>query len=296
LSEPQSNKAFFRITALLALALAIAAIAIGLRASPGSGLVPTQPSVFDRVVKSNQLRASYAVYPPYCIKNANTGKLSGICVEVLEEAAQRLKLKVEWVEEVGWGSIFEGLNSDRHDIFGAGIWRNSSRGKVGDFSQPLLFNVVKVYGRANENRFNTIDSLNDPAVRIVTVDGTLEDVIAKTDFPNASHISVSQLNPYTDVLLSITSNKADIMFSEATAVNRFLEKNPGTLKELFPSEPLRVFPLTFAFKLGEPNFSAMLDAALEEIHNDGTMERILQKYEQIPGEFYRVAPPYILPR
>ena len=197
-------------------------------------------------------------------------------------------------EEVGWGAIFEGLNSDRHDVFGAGVWRNSTRGKVGDFSEPLFYNVIKVYGRADEDRFASLGDINQPGVRISSVDGAIEDVIAKSDFPKAQQVSVSQLNPWSDVLLNITTNKADVTFAEPAAVNLFLDKNPGTLRDLLPAQPVRVFGNTYAFKLGEPAFKSMLNAALEEIRNDGTLENILKRYERFPGEYLRVANRYKL--
>jgi polar amino acid transport system substrate-binding protein len=256
----------------------------------------TPKSVYDRVIESGKIRASYANYPPYCIKDPNSGELSGIFVDVLDEVGKRLGLKIEWVEEVGWGAIFEGLNSDRHDIFGAGIWRNSSRGKVGDFSRALFYNVILVYGRANETRFKSLNDINKPDVRIATMDGAIEDIIASTDFPAAKKVSIPQLNPWSDVLLNITSGKADLTFGGPSAVNLYLEKNPGTLKALFPDKPIRVFANTFAFKLGEPKFKAMLDACLEELLNDGTIEKILRKYEKQTGEFWRIAPPYLVPQ
>jgi ABC-type amino acid transport substrate-binding protein len=254
-----------------------------------------KPSVYDRVIQSGVIRASYANYPPYCIKDPNTGKMSGLYVDTLEEAARRLGLKVEWTEEVGWGAIFEGLNSDRHDIFGAGIWRNASRSKVGDFSRPLIYNVIKVWGRADEKRFRDWSKINSHEVRISTLDGAIEDVIAKSDFPNAARTSVPQLSPWTDVLLNITSKKADVTFAEPAAVNLFLDKNPGALIDLAPDKPLRVFANAYAFKLGEEKFKAMLNGALDEIIYDGTLDKIIAKYERHPGEFYRVAKPYELP-
>ena len=127
------------------------------------------------------------------------------------------------------------------------------------------------------------------------MDGAVEDVIASTDYPKAKKVSVPQLNPWSDVLLNISSGKADLTFAEPSAVNLYLEKNPGTIVELFPDKPIRVFANTYAFKLGEPKFKAMLDACLEEMLNDGTIERILKRYEKHPGEFYRAAKPYALP-
>lgn len=262
-----------------------------------AGKEAEKPSVYDRVVQSGVIRASYANYPPYCIKDPNTGTMSGLYVDALEEAGRRLGLKVQWTEEVGWGAIFEGLNSDRHDIFGAGIWRNATRSKVGDFSRPLIYNVIKVWGRADEKRFSDGDwsKLDSPQVRISTLDGAIEDVIAKSDYPKAARVSLPQLSPWSDVLLNITSRKADITFAEPAAVNLFLEKNPGTLKDLAPDKPVRVFANAYAFKLGEEKFKAMLNGALDEIIYDGTLDKIIAKYEHHPGEFYRVAKPYELP-
>lgn len=251
------------------------------------GSTEKEVTLHQRVVDSGVIRASYANYPPYCIKDPNSGKLSGIFVEVLNEVGERLELKVEWVEEVGWGAIFEGLNSNRHDVFGAGIWRNSSRGKVGDFSDPLFYNLIKVYGRSDESRFSgSFDEINSPDIRISMMDGAMENLIANADYPEAKAVSVTQLNQWSDVLLNITSGKADLTFAEPSAVNRFLDKNPGELKELFGGKPVRAFANTYAFKHGEPEFKAMLNAAIEEIINDGTAEKIIRKYENGPNEFF----------
>ena len=165
------------------------------------GLAGTKTSVYDRDARSGTIRASYAVYPPYCIKDPNTGKMSGLFVDVLEEAGRRLGLKVEWTEEVGWGSVFEGLNANRDDIFGAGLWQNASRSKAAAFSNPIIFNPIMVWVRSGDTRFNEkdIESLNSPKVKISVQDGAVEDLISKSDYPLAARVSVPQLSPWTDV-------------------------------------------------------------------------------------------------
>jgi polar amino acid transport system substrate-binding protein len=270
--------------------------AIGLTSCVQQSNPNTRISVYDRVLKSGTIRTSYANYPPYCIVDANSGKLSGIFVDILQEAGKRLGLKVNWVEPVGWGEIFEGLNSDRYDIFGAGIWPNSSRAKVGDFTRPLFYNAILVYGRSDESRIKSLDDINKPDMKIATMDGAIEDIIASSDFPNAKKVSVPQLNPWSDVLLNITSGKADVTFAGPSAVNLYLAKNPGTLKVLFPGKPMRVFANCFAIKVGEPEFKAMLNTCLDEMLNDGTISKILQKYEASPGEIWPVAEPYVVPQ
>lgn len=253
-----------------------------------------EESLYDRVIRTGQIRCSYAAYPPYCVKDPETGKMSGIFVDVLEQVGNKLNIRIMWVEEVGWGTIFEGLESGRHDMFGAGLWQNSSRAKRGYFSKPLLYNGIRIYVRADETRINDLDDINSPDIRVTAQDGAMDDVIAQSDFPRAKKVSIPQLNPWSDNLLNTISGKADVSFSEPGPINQFLEKNPGTLKEVRLDRPLRVFANSYAFKIGEDKFKAMIDAAIDELHLDGTVERILQQYEKAPGEFLRVSAPYIM--
>ena len=248
-----------------------------------------------KVLAAGKIRASYAIYEPLCMRGAD-GKLTGVGVEILEEVGKRLNVEIEWTEEVGWGAIFEGLQAGRHDVFGTGVWQNGSRGRVGLFSRPLFFNPIKAWGRPGETRYKRIEDMNAAGVKISTQDGAMEDLIAQADFGKATQVSIPQLSPWSDVLMNITTSKADVTFAAPDAVHAFLENNPGTLAELFPDQPLRVFPTCFAFGPGSFGLRDMVDSALAEILNDGTVDRILRKYSKTEGSFYRVARPYQLPR
>jgi polar amino acid transport system substrate-binding protein len=251
-----------------------------------------EQSLYKKVLQVGKIRCSYAVYPPYCIKDPATGKMSGIFVESLEKIGEKLGLTIEWIEEVGWGTIFDGLESGRHDMFGAGLWQNSTRSKRGYFSKPLLYNAIRVWVRSNEKRLKTIQDINSPDIKLTAQDGAMDSIIAKTDFPKAKVVSIPQLNPWSDNLLNTLSGKADVSFSELGPISEFLEKNPGTLRELKVGRPLRVFANSYAFKVGESEFKTMIDAAIDELTLDGTIDKIIQKYEKVPGEFLRVALPY----
>lgn len=275
------------------LALAIAGFSLGGRTDgPKPITAAGTEAVYNRVVANRTIRAAYTVYPPSCIKDANSGKLSGIFVDALEEVGRRLDMKIEWTEEVGFGNAIEGLQSDRYDILGSGLWQNATRGKVAYFSTPLYFNALRIWTRANETRFKSLADLNAAEVRISVQDGAMEDIIAKSEFPNSKRVSIPQLTQWSDVLLNITSGKADLTFAEPGVVEPFLKIHPGTLKEFQIGRPIRVFPAAFALKMGENRFKSIIDSAVEEIINDGTMDRILKKYETASNDQLRVAPPY----
>src|ERR1017187_885118 len=56
-------------------------------------------TVYDRVIKSGTIRAAYITYPPACMKDTTSGKMSGTFVETLEKVAENCGLKVDWTEE-----------------------------------------------------------------------------------------------------------------------------------------------------------------------------------------------------
>jgi cystine transport system substrate-binding protein len=248
------------------------------------------------VLEKGKIRCGYITYAPYGMMDSNSKKLTGISVEAMEAIGKKLDLKIEWAEEVGYGSIFEGLDAGRYDALCTGVWQNSTRGKKAYFTAPLLFNPIRVWVRAGEANIKSLSDLDAADVRVAVQDGAIEDIIAQTDFPKAKRVSIPQLNPWPDNLLNIISNKADVTFAEPLVITPFLEKNPGSLRELVTARPLRVFGVSIPIKLGEAEFKSALDSAIVEIQSDGTMEAILKKYEKAPGELLRVARPYEEPK
>lgn len=255
-----------------------------------------QESAYDRVIKSGTITCGYVTYPPGCIKDPNTGKLSGIFVETLEKAAEVMGLKVVWKEEVGWGTMIEGLQGNRYDLIGSPVWANSSRGKLADFTTPLFYSGIGIYVRADDNRFqNTptgLQALNNKDIKISTLDGEMSDIITKADFPNATQVSLPQNSDNSQLLLNVVNKKADITFIEPSIAEDFLKNNPGTIKNIAADKPIRVFPNTMMLKKGETDLQNMLNVALAELINSGYVDRIIDKYDPKGNLFYRVAYPY----
>jgi len=168
-----------------------------------------EQSVYDRIIKAGLIRCGYVVGAPGCIKDPNTGKLSGIGIDALELAAKNLGLKVQYVEEVGWGTMTEGLQTNRYDMVASVSWNNSNRARVADFSKPLYFSPVLAYARKGDHRFDgKLADLNSSKYAIATMDGETANVIANEDFPLARHVSLPQLSDLSQMLLTVSSGKA----------------------------------------------------------------------------------------
>ena len=251
-----------------------------------------QQTTNERVFATGVIRCGYVTYPPGFIKDPNTGKVSGIFPEILEEAAKNLGLKVQWTEEVGWGTMIEGLKTNRYDLICSPVWPLAQRIRVADFSQPIFYGGAEAYVRADDSRFQAnLSILNDSQYRIATTDGEVSDTIAQMDFPKAKRISMPQLTDISQLLLTVADGKADATFVEPHIAYQFLKNNPGKIQPSRPGNPLRLYPNTLMLKQNDEVFRRVLDNAITEIHNSGFVESVLLKHEPFPGAFYRNAKP-----
>ncbi len=249
-------------------------------------------SLYHRVMKAGTIRCGYAMYPPYCMKDPNNGKLSGICVDILEEAGKNLGLKIDWAEEVGWGSIIQGIETNRYDLLPIGVWPNANRGKHASFSVPLFYNAYEIYARQNDNRFtHDLQAINSRSVTIATIDGYHIQDVAKKRFPFAHILTHPDMCDGGQVMLDVITKKADVTFADPSLAAIFLKSHPGMIKNV-GKKPISIEANTMMFKIGEPAFKSMLDTALTELINNGYVDSVLNKYEPKSGVYLRLAPPY----
>ncbi len=253
----------------------------------------SKPTAYDRVIKSNTITAGYLVYPPACIKDPNSGELSGIHIETMEAVAKSLDLKIEWKEASGWATMIEDVNSGKVDLIGSAVWANATRGKHADFGTPLYWSGVCAFVRSNDNRFdNKISEIDSPSIKLATIDGEMAEMIANTDFPKADRFSLPQNSELSLALENVAISKADVAFAEQYFVGLYSKSNPGKLKNITPDSPLRVFPNCILLPKGDTKLKSMLDTALEEQINSGYVDSLIDKYVGPEGGVFRNARPY----
>lgn len=251
---------------------------------PVTSASPQQPVVshqtaFDRVASSHTLRCAYAAYDPFLIIGADKN-ISGIFHDIVEEAAKRLNLKVEWVEEVGYGNINSGFMTNRYDAFCAGLWPAGSRAANTIFSHAVVWDPVSVWVRGDDARFDGhIDTLNDPAYKIAVTDGDATVSMADALFPKAARISMSQNQTIGEEIAQVTTGKADAMFRDYLAAARFMkDAPPNAIKDISPSKPPLIYALTIGFNQHETALRDMFDVVIDDMDRDGTIARTIKTY------------------
>ena len=254
-------------------------------------------STFDRVTRTQTIRCGYADWSPFLVKDPNTGKISGLFYDVMEQLGKRLNIKIDWTEEVGYGAIIEGLRAGRYDMICTALAQNSTRVKAVDFSMPLFFMPFYVISRKDDTRFDkTYDILNDPKYKLAVLDGELSSVMAAQFFPKATQDALSQTADLSLMLKEVETKKADVGFLEPVTFMDYEAKNPGLLKIVDKSRPLNMFAVSFLLPINDTPFKRMIDVTLNELVNDGTLTPLIKKYEKYPGTMLLPTPPYQMPK
>ncbi|MDD5587071.1 MAG: transporter substrate-binding domain-containing protein [Alphaproteobacteria bacterium] len=259
--------------------------------------VAAKESVYDRVMRTRTLRCAYLVYPPETIKDPNTGKLTGIIVDTMEELGRQLGWKIDWVAEVGFQDMFEGLKTGRYDALCVGLWENSARSKEALFSQPMDFGVINTVARSDDSRFDeSLEPINDPNVKVAEIDGELGQVIQQETFPKASTYLLPTLSDVSMIVEAVATGKADVAFLPVLNVRKYMEQNPGKVK-ILKKNPSRVFPAPLlAVPHGEHDLKYVVDATLRGLQESRFVDRILQKYDPtresylLPAKAYEQRP------
>ena len=250
--------------------------------------------VYKRVAETRTLRCAYTLFPPYFAKDPNTGAFSGFSYEFTEALGKQMGVKIEWTEEVGPDTIFEGFKGGRYDAVCLGYAQTPSRAWGGDFSKPFVFFPFYLYVRADENRFKTFSDLNNESVRFATLDGEMSQMVAREDFPKAKEISLQGMTSFAERLEMVATNKVDATGIEADSAYEYMKNNPGKIK-LFSATPVRMQGATIVIPHDEFQLKRMIDIGIDATLWTGELEKILKRNLKAPGSMILPAKDYETP-
>lgn len=88
------------------LALLVAIMAYNREPAPQNKVAASSavPGVLDRIEQSGELHAGYGVYPPYTQEDPNTNEVSGFSVEIMQQIAKQLNVKLVW-HRLNWNTM-----------------------------------------------------------------------------------------------------------------------------------------------------------------------------------------------
>ena len=239
----------------------------------------TTTRAMEHILASGKIRCGYAVWPPALLKDPNTGKMSGINYDVMEAIGRELDLKIEWTEEVGFGNFIEGLRNHRYDVMCSSVWPDAPRIRYLLYSDPTYYSPIYAYARSDDHRFDgNLDRINQDDVTISAIDGDISVTQARIDFPQAKVFALPQTAEGSEVLLSVASKKADIVFTDRGNFEMFDKSNPGQIQAIPNVPPATIFAEPFVFLPEDIQLQSMFNLAIRNLINNGKIEKIIRRY------------------
>lgn len=265
------------------------------------GVCALQPahadSVADRVLDTETLKCGYAEWTPILFKDMATGDMQGMSRDIIDAIGHKLGVEVEWTENAGWGTLAEGLAAKRYDMICVTLGQITTRARVIDFSRPIFYLPVYPIVRADDARFDkNLDLLEKPSTKIGVLEGEASALLAAERFPKAATIAISQTSDYSLLMEDIKAKKSDISFITADTFDSFNKKQPGVFKIANHGTPISVIAAGFGLPTNDIQFKNLIDTAVAELQNEGTMDRLMDKYDPKRTIFLRPPTPYMLPK
>ncbi|MGF6313670.1 polar amino acid transport system substrate-binding protein [Bradyrhizobium sp. i1.8.4] len=197
-------------------------------ATPASAQTPAD-NTLDRIRANKVLRI--AVLPgelPYFNKDLAAGTWSGFSIEMANDLARLLDVKLEYVESTYGNSILD-LQANKIDL-GFALNPTPQRALVVDFTSlvfPHPFGAMLKKGLEAK----TWADINKPEVKIAVDVGSANEAVARRFAPNAT---IKSLKSRDEVMLEMSSGRVDCVVNALVLGLTAIAKNPnlGTYKIL----------------------------------------------------------------
>ena len=206
-------------------------------------------------------------YPPFEI--GQPPDISGYDIEVLNEVAKRLDLKVTY-RDTAFDTIFRDLAQGKFDIVAAASTILPDREQTVDFSDPYYLTPQSLLVAEGESDIRTVDDLDGTTVG--AQDGTTGEFYAQ-DNTEASEVRGYPEGP--DAINALRSGQVDAVIIDFAVGRDAVQKAGGVeIAERIVTNELYGFPVA------EDNdaLRERVNDALAEMKEDGTFAKIYDKY------------------
>jgi len=204
-----------------ALALGSGAALTSALASPAAAQAQAD-NTLDRIRADKVLRI--AVLPgelPYFNKDLASGTWSGMCIEMANDIAKLLDVKLEYTESTYGNSILD-LQSNKIDL-GFALDPTPQRALVVDFCGAVFHHPFGAMLKKGLEAKTWAD-INKPDVRIAVDVGSANEAVARRFAPNAT---IKSLKSRDEVMLEMSSGRVDCVVNALVLGLTAIAKNPN---------------------------------------------------------------------
>lgn len=207
-----------------------------------------------------------AAFPPYEYKEGED--FVGIDVEIANAIAAEIGAELEIVD-MEFDSIITAVNQGEVDFGMAGMTVTEERLQEVDFTSSYATGVQSVIV-GEDSDIASIDDLDGKKIGVQL--GTTGDIYATDDYGSEN---VVQYGKGADAVIALKGGDVDAVIIDNEPAKAFVAENDGLT--ILDTE-YAVEDYAIAIKKGNADLLDKINAALEKLTSDGTIDKIIAKY------------------
>ena len=244
-----------------------AASSVASSAAASSEAASTAAAELTTVEAGKLTMATNAAFPPYEM-TTDSGEFEGIDVETAQAIADKLGLELQ-IDDMDFDAALLSVQQGKADIVMAGVTVTDERKNVMDFSDSYATGIQSIIVPEGSD----IASPDDLAgKKIGTQRGTTGYIYCSDDFGDENTIAYD--NGLTAVQ-ALNNGQVDAVVIDNAPAKEFVAANPGLviLDTSYAEEDYAI-----GMAKGNTALEDAINAALEELKADGTLQSIVDKY------------------
>ncbi|MGE0238722.1 MAG: substrate-binding periplasmic protein [Parvibaculaceae bacterium] len=233
--------------------------------------------LLDRVKQRGTLRVCTINYTPWNILDPTDNSWSGINVEIVQEIASSLEVKVEWVDSA-WATLIQNVQTDKCDLGSAALWTSAPRAQNVSFTRPVGGDGSTLFVPMDAS-ITSYDDI-DKAGNIITVmSGSADEKLAKEKFKNAEVKSLVS-DQVAAHILEVAAGRANAAFGGFAGNAMFVAKNPNIKVKPLPGLLVNFVPFAYAVPAKEYFFRDYVNVIISNLESSGKLEEIKARWTQ----------------
>ncbi len=262
----------FRRHAVISSALLLGASLLSPMSSPASAATCTD--TLTKAQDASYVRMSSYQQPPHGWFDINSGKYSGIDVEVIEEVLKGLNIKTWDYVTADWGAMIPGLNACRWDIMSIGMTYTKLRSEQVQFSLPVYqYGVAMLVAKGNPKKIK--GKADWKGKKVGGIIGSTDDQVIG-GVKGATYVPFTK---YSDLYRALSTGRIDAgMVDELQGAYDFkLQPQPKiTLVKEWTGKAVGISSIVM--RTGDTEWVKAVNDQLKIMRTNGKLKAILLKY------------------
>lgn len=239
----------------------------------GIGLSMAWPSVMagsvhERVQASKTIRV--CIWPDYygvTYRNPRTQQLVGIDIDLAQELAADLSVKVEFVDS-SFASLVPDVLGERCDIAMFAVAMLAQRMQHLRFTRPYLRSDIYAITTRSSAAIKQWADIDRPGILVGTQAGTFMEPVMAATLKQARLVSIK---PPQTRERELEAGRIDVFMTDYPYSRRLLD-NADWATLISPPKPFHVMPYGYAVKPGDESWYSAVDDFVARIQKDGRLE------------------------